>query len=394
MIRIYIAKMVFTERFFRITLLLVSVTVAAAPVRAQSDLAFPHIAVGGNPAFETVLQVINEVETDVVVNIDVFQGSSAQTGNGAPLPVSFDGSALTASRVLTLAKFQEFTTVLTVTDPIARNGWVRVRSTTAGGKISGNLLFRQKSGRTVVDSVGVSSPQRFRHAVIQVDSREDGSNTGVAFANPDSTPVTVSMDLFQGETPFSRAPFTQTLQPNQHFAKFVSEIFPAFAILSAPQRQATLLLETAPGRSIPYLTLRADGSQLTGIPVRPLGFAFQYEVRNTSNAVVETGLWMFDFVGFDLIGTGRRDTDPSGTLFAVSGNWAGTNFQFRYRITFPDNTTGIVIFNGTSAGPESTEDAERRGKVITGKVTTLGADGQVRSVNNFTAFHKFGAPAS
>lgn len=359
------------------------------PVLGQTELDFPQMAVGGSPAFETVLQIINEVETSNAITIDVFQGASAGSANGTPLQVRFDGGALASSRAVTLTAFQELTTVLSVTDATARNGWVRVRSGTVGGKISGNLLFRVKSGASVSDSVGVTSTQRFRHAVVQVDNREDGSSTGVAFVNPDSTAVTVTIDLYQGNTLVSTTPFTQTLQPNQHFARFVSEMFPTFG-----KQQGTMVIETASGRSIPFVSLRLDGFQLTALPVRPLGFVFQYDVRTTANAAVETGFWMFDFVGFDLIGIGRRDTDPAGTFFSVSGSWAGTNFQFRYRITFADSTVGIVVFNGTSAGSESTFDANGNRKVISGKVTTLNADGTVRSVNNFTAFHKFGAPAT
>lgn len=358
------------------------------PLLAQSDLAYPHMAVGGNPAFETVLQVSNEVETANSITMEVFQGSSAGTANGTPLQVRFDGGPLTASRALTLTPFQELTTVLSIADATAKNGWVRVRSITTGGKISGNLIFRQKSGSTVTDSVGVTSPQRFRHATIQVDNREPGSDTGVAFVNPDSSPVTVTIDMFQGATLVSTTPFSVTLQPNQHFAQFVSEMFRTFG-----RQQGTLVIETAANRVIPYLTLRLDGAQLTGIAARPLGFTFQYEVRSSANAVVESGFWMFDFQGFDLIGIGRRDNDPPNTFVAVSGNWFGTNFQFRYRTTFSDNTVGIVVFNGTSAGQESTMDANQRGRAISGRVTTIGADGQLRgAVNNFTAFHKFGAP--
>ncbi|MBI2821111.1 MAG: hypothetical protein HYX74_02700 [Acidobacteria bacterium] len=347
------------------------------------------MAVGGNPAFETVLQIANDVETNNSVIIEVLQGSSAGPANGAPLPVSFDGGPLTASQTVTLAPFQEFTTVLSVADTTPQNGWVRVRSNTTGGKISGNLLFRQRSGGTVIDSVGVSSPQRFRHAIIQVDNREPGSNTGLAFVNPDSTPVTVTIALYQGTRLVSTPPFSQTLQPRQHFAKFVSEMFPSFR-----REQGTLVIETGAGRSVPYVTLRLDGSQLTSLPVRPLGFTFQYTVRDSDGAVVEAGFWMFDFVGFDLVGVGRRDSDPRGAFFAVSGSWIGTNFQFRYRVTFPDGTTGMAAFKGTSAGAESTVDAGGNRRAVTGTVTTLGADGQARSINNFTAFHKFGPPAS
>jgi hypothetical protein len=53
---------------------------------------------------------------------------------------------------------------------------------------------------------------------------------------------------------------------------------------------------------------------------------------------------------------------------------------------------GMVVFNGTSAGQESTVGADGKSKAITGKVTAIGADGQTVSINDFSAFHKFGDP--
>jgi len=373
------------RRYLGVFVFLLCVLPFFASVQAQSDLAFPQITVGGQ--FETVIQVINEVGqpagTTNDVTISVFQGSSAGTANGTPFQVRFDGGALQSQKTFPLAAFQELTTVLTITDTTPRNGWVRINSSLAGGKISANLLFRTKSGTTVTDSVGVASPQRFRHAVIQVDSRELGADTGLAFVNPDSAAVTITIDLYQGPTFINES--IVTLQNNQHFAKFISEIFPTFG-----RQQGTLVIETANGRQIPYLTLRFDSPQLTGIPMRPLGFAFQYTVKNSSGATVETGFWMFDFVGFDLVGIGRRDADPTGQFFGVRGSWFGTNFQFTYRITFPDGTTGMVVFNGTSAGPESTRATPTGdSQPITGKATTIGANGQVVSVNDFTAAHKY-----
>ncbi|HEY3132796.1 MAG TPA: hypothetical protein VGL91_25315 [Acidobacteriota bacterium] len=373
------------RRYLGVFVFLLCVLPFFASLQAQSDLAFPQITVGGQ--YETVVQVINEVGqptgTTNDVTITVFQGSSAGTANGTAFPVRFDGGSPQSSKTFSLAAFQELTTILTTTDTTPRNGWIRITSALAGGKISANLLFRTKVSGTVTDSVGVASPQRFRHAVIQVDSRDLGSNTGLAFVNPDPSAVTVTMDLYQGATFINES--IVTLQNNQHFAQFISEIFPTFG-----RQQGTLVIETSNGRQIPYLTLRSDAPQLTGIPMRPLGFVFQYTVKNSSGATVETGFWMFDFIGFDLVGIGRRDTDATGQFFGVRGSWFGTNFQFTYRITFTDGTIGMVVFNGTSAGQESTHATPSdASQPVTGKVTTVGANGQVVSVNDFTAVHKY-----
>ena len=96
----------------------------------QSELNFPQMAVGGSPAYETVLQILNDVETSNTINIEVFQGSSSPSTNGTPLQVRFDGGAPESSRSVTLTPFQEFTTVLSASDATSRNGWIRVRSST------------------------------------------------------------------------------------------------------------------------------------------------------------------------------------------------------------------------------------------------------------------------
>jgi hypothetical protein len=359
---------------------------APLPLYAQTELVFPQMAVGGNPAYETVLQIVNEVETDNTIVVEVFRGDLAGSSNGTPLPVRFDGGAAATSTTLTLASFQEYTTVITGDSATQMNGWLRVRSTLAGGKLSGNLIYRQRSGSSLLDSVGAPSSQRFRAAIIQVDQRGQGSDTGVALVNPDSTPLDVTVDLFQGPNP-AASTLPIRLEPNQHYAKLVSQMFPTFGA-----QQGTLVIEAAANRTVPCLGMRLDGIQLTSIPVRPLGFTFSYTITTDTGGSVESGFWMFDLVGFNLIGRGKIESPAAADLEEVTGSWVGANFQFRYRKVFPDSTVGMVVFNGTSAGQESLTGSDGKSKAISGKVTTINASGQVVATYNFTAYHKFGPP--
>jgi hypothetical protein len=223
-------------------------------------------------------------------------------------------------------------------------------------------------------------------AVVQIDQREAGSDTGVAFVNPEDIPVAVTLDLFQGLNSVASS-LPMILQPNQHYARLISEMFPSFGT-----QQGTLIISAAVNCAVPCMALRIDNFHLTSIPVRPLGFSFQYAVTNDAGAPVENGFWMFDMVGFNLIGRGKTESPVAADLSEVTGSWVETNFQFRYRKVFPDSTVGMVVFNGTSAGQESTAGSDGKSKVISGKVNTIGADGRVLSINNFTAYHKFGAP--
>ena len=164
-------------------------------IYGQSKLDFPQMVVGGG--YETVIQIINEVEADNTILIEVFDGWLSGASNGTPCPVQFDGGDPASTRSITLRPFQEVTTTLTLPGSTIQNGWVAIHSATPGGKVSGNLIFRQKDGGRVADSVGVASSQRYRHGVIQIDERDDGSYTGLAFVNPNPAPVTVALDLFQ-----------------------------------------------------------------------------------------------------------------------------------------------------------------------------------------------------
>jgi hypothetical protein len=371
------------HRYAAVFLLLV----LAAPVYAQSELAFPHLALGGSPTYETIVQVINEVEASNSITIEVFNGRLSGSANGTPVAVRFDGGTPATSLSVTLAPYQEFTTLLTTSGTTLINGWLRVRSSLAGGKISGNLIFRQRSGGALIDSVGAPSPQKFRRAVIQIDQREAQADTGIAFVNTEDTPLNVTIDLYQGIDRVA-TPYPVTLLPRQHFARLISEMFPSFG-----NKQGTLVLEADPGRQVACMALRLDGSQLTSIPVRPLGIVFQYTVTSASGVTVESGFWMFDMIGFNLVGTGKIESPAAGDFSEVTGSWVGKNFQFRYRKSIGANNIGMVVFNGTSAGDESTTGSDLKPKAVTGKVTTLGSDGQVISVNNFTAFHKYGPPS-
>ncbi len=355
---------------FHLIILLSSVS-----VWAESDLTFPQIAVG--ESFETILQIANDVASDDSVTFEVFSGDFEGHGNGEPFPVQFDDGEPTAVLTRQLSPFEEITVRISLTGSKLRNGWLRVRSAATGGKVSGSLIFRVRSGEMVFDSVGVTNAKRYRFAQIQFDDREPNVATGVAFVNPDDAPVEVTIDLFRGELFLER--FHIELDANEHFAKLFSEIFPAFV-----HSNGTLLVETSASRTIPILTLRLDGSQMTSLPVRPLGFSLQYEIRDQTETLLESGFWVLDSEGRNLIGLGRRTGDSQSEEFGLIGSWVGSSFQCVQRTTSLNGSSGVLVFNGTSVGFEKTE-----GEPITGKVTEIGSDGDVISVNDFVAFAKY-----
>jgi hypothetical protein len=351
----------------------VALLLAHLPVSAQVEIAFPQIIVG--ESFETVVQIANDVASDDTLTFEVYSG--ALEDNGLPMPVQFDGGSPAAIVQRQLGPFQELSVRLDLGGSDLRVGWVRVSSSAAGGRISGSLFYRVKSGDKVLESVGVTSSRRYRFAQIQLYHKDQGSDTGVGFINPDGSAVEVTIDLFRGEE--FLAQFVHTLQPGQHFARLVSEIFPDFTGATG-----TLIVETSASRAIPFLTLRLDGEQLTSLPVRPLGFSLHYEVWDQSSTLVESGFWVLESEGHNIVGFGRRSGDSESERYRVLGSWEGTSFQCAYRTKLPDDSIGVFVFNGTSKGVEKSE-----GEPITGKATMIGADGQAVAVYEFSAFSKY-----
>jgi len=340
----------------------------------QSDLSFPQIIVG--ESFETIVQVSNDVAVPDTVVLESFSEGTGEGGRGIPFPVQVNGGNPATESSFPISSFAEATFRLSLPGPL-KAGWVRVRSTSPGGKISASLYYRILQDTQVLDSVGVTNSKRYRFAQIQVDDREQSASTGVAFINPDDAPVHITADLFQGEKQVGH--FEQELEPLAHLAKLVSELFP-----SAGKIAGTLVLEASANRSIPILTLKIDGTQLTSLPVRPFGFSLQYEIRGESGDLAESGYWTLDSEGFSLFGSGWKDGDTSGSTYTLAGSWIGTGFQCLMRPAEAGSPSRLLVFVGSSAGQEITA-----GQPITGKVTEFDSEGRVLSTRNFTAFNKY-----
>ncbi|GAB4115957.1 MAG: hypothetical protein Kow001_16850 [Acidobacteriota bacterium] len=355
-------------------LALVTLLGGASHLSAQSELSFPQIVVGGS--FETVVLVANEVAASDTIVGEIFTGEDPPaSAGGNPMPVRADGQPPAPVFQRHLEPFQELTIRLSLEEAPARPGWLRLRSTTPGGKITGGILYRNRVGGVVRDSVGVPEayPQRFSR--IQFDDREPGSDTGVAFINPGTDDVQVLIDLYQGEERLAGEAIQ--LGPREHYARLVHEMFP-----QAERGFGSLILETSASRPVPMLALRLDGPQITSMAVRPLGLSLRYEIRDTGQALVEAGVWSLDSRGLNLEGTAQRD--GSGVVEPLVGIWRGRSFTCVVARSLDDGTTGTLVFNGVSRGEEKSE-----GFPITGTVVLLDANSEVQERHEFSAFHKF-----
>src|SRR5262249_46130558 len=96
---------------------------------------------------------------------------------------------------------------------------------TADADVRGTALFSELVNGPLFAEAGVPSASTVLKQSIFVDTTS-GFDTGVAYANPNATPATITLQLFSASgAPVSPA-ITQTLAGGQHNAIFVSQLFP------------------------------------------------------------------------------------------------------------------------------------------------------------------------
>jgi len=188
---------------------------------AAGEVSFPQLADGGG--YSTAIVLLNPTNQ--------VQGGRLEFRDdaGAPLAVRRIGGASAASFDLTIAPDG---LVMFETDgsPAAvRIGWARWIPTSGTGGTVGSGMFRFALNGIVVTDSGVPSTQPSRRVRIYID-KSSGRDTGIAIANPGSTPAAITINAYQldGKTPVGN-PTTLDLGGGQHTAKLSSELIPALA---------------------------------------------------------------------------------------------------------------------------------------------------------------------
>jgi hypothetical protein len=183
---------------------------------------------------------------------------------------------------------------------------------------------------------------------------EPGINVGVAFANANSDPTTVSLDVFdkQGNVAGSR---DITLPPNGHLAQFVTEIFPELA--SLPEFTGALAIHSS--TTFSALALRLTGDKIATLPIAEDGMhrpsitglritqaqrvraqvSFAVDVTDLDSDISTSSLspvFAVAYIDFGILGadSGIVSLDGNPILNRSTGTLAGI-FQ-------PPNVTGTV----------------------------------------------------
>jgi hypothetical protein len=150
----------------------------------------------------------------------------------------------------------------------ATAGYIEVTPDTGTTSPAGAGVFRLVQNGIVVTETGVSASSPSQRMRVFVDT-SFGHDTGIAFVNPGSSPVNLTMTPIRKDGVVLVGAESITLGPNSHTAKFAKELVPLW-----PQGSGGVL-EIAASAPVQALTLRSLVNQrgeflLTTFPVADL----------------------------------------------------------------------------------------------------------------------------
>jgi hypothetical protein len=232
---------------------------------AQSVLYLPQIADGqaGAAVWTTSIEITNPVSTGVATGTITFTQD-----NGEAFNVRFTdqqghlvGGGNTISFQLATGQTNFFSS--TAAGPLT----VGFATVTSNLPVAVGAVFVETSitTRTNIAQAGVAAATPLaRQAIFATVTRT--VDTGVAIANPNTTTANITLQLVDTNGVVAFPASNMTLPPNNHTAKFVSQLFPA----AAPSFYGTLqIISQTPLVTTP-LFFQSDGT-FTTVPVISLG---------------------------------------------------------------------------------------------------------------------------
>src|SRR6267143_184472 len=179
---------------------------------------FPHIAVGGDPAgqnYVTLLQLVNNNSSVTNGHISLFSDS------GAPLAVLIDGQGPQSTMDVNLASGQTRQIQITL-NGIVTPGWMEITYSPSDALTTVILQFR--SGPTLLSEIGVEPAFDTIGGTDFAAETNAALNTGIAIANPDSVTAYVLVGLWDPNTGAALANTTLSLPPKGHTSRFLTQL--------------------------------------------------------------------------------------------------------------------------------------------------------------------------
>ena len=348
--------------------LFTAVPVVPTPLGGEVVRNIPHIAFGGSPAginFQTVLYLTNPTSSGVFGTANLFDnnGDPIAAANGGATPLSsFPFSALPGSAFkITLSGGSAL-----------QSGWLQLTQSDGTIPLIVNALFQTYNGPTVISEANVLESPAFPEGLIYVHLTPGITNVGVALANPQSTPNTVTLTLYN-QAGFTDTSFQHvvTLPPFGHLAQYVTEMFPQLAGTSFDGT-----LSTQSGSGFSSVALRQNGASVVGFAALPVyqGVMFVPSITNiqitsttrfnggtvsfiisvadyssslvfpAASPVVEAAEWVFYPNTNQQDGAYGFEQDGSPMINAQTGTLTGT-FQSENANTIPSGTPAVFYID-------------------------------------------------
>jgi hypothetical protein len=282
-----------------------------------------------------------------------------------------DGAPPSGSVRLSLSRFEARTLTLASDADSPRTGWVRI-ACDRGTKVYASLRFlRALDSTTVTDAVGVlpSGVQRTWYTIVSRLTADD--YTGIAVANPNTFPLDVEFNLYQGPI---RLPGTtserRTLPPMGHLGIFVHQLFPVNF-----SGTATLEVYGTQGQ-VAVASLHAIGAQYSALPAHPAVETWEFTVTDERGAIVENGNWCWKYNE----STGFHGVASSGALrFDFRGSFDGRRFEL-VRFGPDGGSTGVDLYMY-----QGVLKALGDLVVVRGRRLDIGENGDVLRTSDFSA---------
>jgi hypothetical protein len=276
----------------------------------------PQIAVGGPPDglnIKTILYLTTNVSSGVFGTIDIFDN------DGNPLVASADGASPASSMTLTVPG-NRVTRIVLTGDRTLRAGWLRL--TLSGGvHLIASAVFQTLSGSNLVSETSVFVSPQAMHGLLYVKSQAGLANVGVALANPQTTPATITLKLFNKDG-FVAGSQDVNLPPNGHVSQFVTDLFPQLA--SVADFDGALSMSSASQFSA--LAVRETGDKVAALPISSDGIfrpaITAVRVTKTSRSPAQVN-FEIDVIDYDKNLAVSGSTMVSGTAYVDFGSSVG-----------------------------------------------------------------------
>ncbi len=311
----------------------------------RKDLAFAQIAAGGG--YETVVNITNRGTTPYAGTLSFFRASGQTWSpliNGNTIVDGKMGIALSPGATSTLR--------ITVSGGVEVGfGIIKSIGQELTSCLEGTLTYYVKSGGKVVDSIGVPPSGEIYLTTVPFD---DFSTIALALANGNTSRTSVLLKLVSGTGSQVSPPVTQLLEPNQHLAQYLRQLF--------PNTQMTVgRLEIQSDLPILATALTDMSGQFSSLPLLPAVKNYSF-TANVGGANVSTGEISFWIDGRYAQGYARNVTENGKPVqrsaFSITGLFVEGVLQVYPHINIEGNEFyEYIIFDPFSLSMQSAQGA-------------------------------------